>query len=193
MNGSAWDRLSDRRILGFDIRQGIAVQSRRPLRNQIEPTVLCQLTLDPEIWPSLLTDDSEIQRNGFNLYFDSDLPTNHQDDGVKVAFDVSAECAENLVSTFGYGTSPPRSSSSLAEEGWLLLGFDVADPRTQQSGLCSFDLSAVQLEQVRRLLPGLGVLGITGRTDQAAKLESVLNQVIPDHAPFYTCGVWIKP
>jgi hypothetical protein len=197
--------LALRRVLGFDVRVGLS-----KLLNVYGPQHgaegsrlsrgICRLTMDPELWPSVVKRDEDRdlpQLNGYNLY--SELSANvlegitQEDQSLRAAFDIAASSYASLQGTFGMGWNRlDATSQQLLEEGWMLLGFDVVDPRTQLSGLHSFELSPAELAQLEvTVRPAISEFGLVANLRSAEASASLLDGIVPEHAPFCACGIWV--
>lgn len=205
MNGKDGYRLdlSLRKVLGFDVRASLSKliddMQHGPVSSGLNES-LCRLTIDGELWPSLVQRDEEHdepQLNGYNLF--SELSVNvlakiaQEEQALRAAFDIAASAYASLQGTFGAGWNRSGATSKdLLEQRWVLLGFDVVDPRTQLSGLHSFDFSPVERAQVEvTARPAANVFGLLGTLCSAEASAFVLNNIVPDHAPFFACGVWV--
>lgn len=201
--------LASRRVLGFDIRISLSklahsFRSPPPTRSLLKH-ILFPLTLDTELWPSVLDlefgkDTDQIVLNGYNLLFDltDDVlkrAAAQNEPFVLGAFDISSSTYESLRGTFGDGWNKPGGTSQdLIDAGWILMGFDVVDPRTQLSGFFSFDFSPEEQAKIQDVVgAAMTPFGLLARLDnaKAQAAAALLGSLIPEHGPFSACGVWL--
>ncbi|MEJ7668703.1 MAG: hypothetical protein WKH97_08210 [Casimicrobiaceae bacterium] len=129
--------LNSRKILGFDVRAGLSAIARSSIvdsyqdpKNSRLKRVLCRLTLDLQLWPSVLGQAGSLpthQLNGYNLHYEltDDLIREAGKQGeatVRVAFDVSMSTYQSLERTFGAGWNKQNATSQeLLDTNWALL------------------------------------------------------------------------
>lgn len=195
--------LRERRVLGFDIRinpnrqmQAFSEDWRRKkIYAQESP---CLLTLDPEVWNSPISNQSSLLRNGYNLLFEIDegliqQVRNRDENDVMVAFDIPVRDYDAISGTFGHGCyQPDIDATKLFRNGWIFLGFDIVDPRTQLSGLVSFDYEPNEWNSLlQELKTDINFYGLFSHASIAHSVSAEVSKLIPEHAPFCPCGIWI--
>ena len=196
---SAWSAASlkaryRRALVGFDLRvPSIPVLQPLKIRNPSGLEITSKtMTLDPELWGLADGATYDADRNGVNLI---DQPSEDLFDGkaplgaVLVAFDIPHSLFAELARTFGFRD---LHQDGLPHKPWKFLGFDVADIRTQSSALYSFDLTEAEQGELRKSVPfPLNEHGLLNRDSDAIAMCVKSDVVIPGHAPFAPCGVWM--
>jgi len=202
--------LSARFVLGFDVRIAPSMLARNyeassgPKHSYAE-RILCPLVLDPQVWPSIFDQDEAVQnvsgkaiRNGYNLLFDlkgdAFVRSGIENEmSAAVAFDIDATTYQSLRITFGEGWNKlGGTSQDLLEANWVLMGFDVIDPRTQLSGLFGFDFSPQEQARIENATrTAISVFGLLTQLENARAVSTLLDSLIPEHSPFCPCGVWL--
>lgn len=167
--------------VGFDFR--VWMQDQRTL----------PATLDNQVWLRHLVEDSLLEVNGINL-FDGpleqinavQLPKN----SIRVAFDLPAALVNTLASTFGIVRLP--LSLLTVDKGWMFIGYDIVDARTQSSGFYSFDWTKAEFASIcSRLDLRLNNVGLVDNESLAIKSAIFFDLIVSDHAPFGPCGIWV--
>ena len=167
---------SNRSLLGFDLRE--TRSGRWP-----------PATLDNNVWPTVLTESQYQECNGINLLnsIENALTGRSDSDAAIVAFDAPQARLEEIASTFGITVTdhaPPGD--------FHLLGYDIVDLRTQSSAFYSFDWSLREWMEFS-MAQGLRLTkdGLLRDLHEAAEISSYFDRVIPEHAPFSSCGVYV--
>jgi hypothetical protein len=181
-------------LAGFDFRSP-TIPALQPLKirnpSELERTPKAA-TLDPELWRAPEGTAYDAERNGVNLI---DQSSEDLYDGIApskaalAAFDIPYTLLTDLATTFGFRD---LDHNRLTHGRWRFLGFDVVDIRTQSSALYSFDLSEGEQDKLRKAVPfPLNDWGLLNREADAISMCSEFDVVIPGHAPFAPCGVWM--
>lgn len=170
----------DRSIIGYDIR-------KRPFPLKGEDVVI---TIDMERWKDFDKKYSCMELNGLNLlYSDSQFL---DDDFCLVAFDIPSEIARKLSVTFGL--KPFSFNKHIDSKEWIFIGFDIVDIYTQVSILYSFD--GTISNKLNKILRSKHIIlnkyGILQDQLESIELSQVANELVPQHAPFIPCGIWLK-
>ncbi|MCI5209352.1 MAG: hypothetical protein D3910_11285 [Candidatus Electrothrix sp. ATG2] len=186
-----------REVIGFDLRD-ISIEFGT-FHNKdliaIELKNKLPATIDNQIWPKYENKyEFDAQFNGFNLLDQVDAEVEElvaQHGMLLVAFDIPTELAKSLKATFGL---IPHPLDSLPDEhGWRMLGFDIVDIRTQSSAFYSFSWTQVELRSIfQETALKINSYGIISSESEALKLSLYFDKIIPEHAPFFPCGVWVR-
>lgn len=73
---------------------------------------------------------------------------------------------------------------------WSLMGYDLAD-RFFLSGLSNCGLTSAEYAAIRpTLAPQMNDFALFSRLEDATAFLPSLNQLVPEHAPFYAFGIW---
>jgi len=155
-------------VVGFDARQPRTEQS--------------PASLSPVAWQRAELDqaDDGSFANGFNLFIAVE-PLLALHGGIQVvAFDLPMSLTDVVLSTFGLCPLPLPSLNE-----WSFLGFDIVDPRTQSSAIYDFSMAAAH--EIR-----MNENGLIEDEVSAIKAAVLAESMIPEHAPFCPCGVWVK-
>lgn len=184
-----------RALVGFDLRLP-AIPTLPLLKftsSKVPQKTLKTATLDPELWPVFDAATAyDSQRNGVNL-IDQAVGDFYEGKGAQaaalVAFDIPHSLFMQLAKTFGLRD---LDKHRLSEKRWEFLGFDVVDIRTQSSALYSFDLTEAEQARLREAIPlPLNEWGLIDRDSATIALCLESDVVVPGHAPFAPCGVWM--
>lgn len=174
-------RTVTRCIVGFDFREW----------NQNEQPPVT--SLDPQVWKRIKPSKPPFDENGLNLY---EISTNDlvsiQTEGNErlVAFDLPVLVVEEISSTFGVNCLPIETVADTSR--WSFLGFDVVDARTQCSAFYSFDWTEMELADFfRRFACRQTPHGLVADLGDAVAASDAFDDIVPEHAPFAPCGVWV--
>jgi len=175
------DSLQERTVIGFDIRKS-------SLLNKLFLTSYDENVRYEDIYESLREYISPI-----NLFFidpacisELEIPR----DSLIIAFDLPNDVVDSLLNG---NVSAPRPLPEInIQEGWDFVGFDVVDPYTQTSALYGFDLQVAVNESLEKAMVSFNKFGLLEAIGEAEKIAQIYDHLIPGHAPFSPCGVWLK-
>lgn len=185
-----------RKVIGFDLRD-ISIDFESFQHKDVVAIDLANelpATIDNQVWAEYGNKhEIDAQCNGFNLLDQIDAEVEElaaQKLSLLVAFDIPNELAELLEATFGL---EPLSLDLLSEDhGWHFLGFDVVDIRTQCSAFYSFSWSQKEWRNiVQETALKINSCGIIPSEAEALNISLYFDKIIPEHAPFSPCGVWV--
>lgn len=110
---------------------------------------------------------------------------------VILAFDLPLGLAEEIGEAFHISMSPIELVS--AKQSWKFLGYDVVDAPSQHSALYGFNWSNDKWFEIQKSVPfKLNTYGIIEDQEMAINSALYFDQLIPAHAPFAPCGIWLK-
>jgi len=108
-----------------------------------------------------------------------------------VAFDLPTEFVTQLSN--GSVSNPQPLPQSGINHGWQFIGFDVVDARTQTSAFHGLELNEPALNDVKEKHSyQFNSHGLIDEWDDALKASKTFDKLIPEHAPFSPCGIWLK-
>lgn len=115
------------------------------------------------------------------------LPSNAE----VIAFDLPLDYL--LYQSHGNVSIAPKISFNVLSRDWNFMGFDIVDPFTQLSALSGEMVlpSDVSLLSSDSLFNRNGN-GLIDDPDAALKAAVIFDALIPEHAPFVPCGIWLK-
>lgn len=109
-----------------------------------------------------------------------------------VAFDLPLSLAEEI-NNKNFSASTLSIELVSVKNEWKLLGYDVADAVRQYSAFYGFDWDKDELDGILiSTAVKLNEYGIVDDQNSAIKLAIFFDKLIPEHAPFAPCGVWLK-
>lgn len=172
----------DRALVGFDVRKTIF------------PNGFHMTSWDESIHCEELYKNYQDYLSGMNLFLNDPetIPSfSLPEESVIIAFDLPCEYVNYLMT--GSVSMPIPLSIELLVEGWNFLGFDIVDAITQSSALYGFDRSPVEWAMSGRKFDfSLNANGLIADCEVAVGGAIFFDQIIPEHAPFSPCGVWLK-
>lgn len=171
----------ERTVVGFDIRKSTAL-------NKLFLTSYDENVRYEDIYESL-----QEYRSPINLFFidptcisELEIPR----DSLIVAFDLPNDIVDCLLE--GNVSSPRPLPEINIHDGWDFVGFDVVDPYTQTSALYGFDLQETVKEALEKVTVNFNKSGLLEAMGGAEKIAQIYDHLIPAHAPFSPCGIWLK-
>jgi hypothetical protein len=190
-------------VLGFDLRSGPLrygserlISNVHPLHSPTHrPSPPYPATLSTDAWPrwSGLNVD-EYALNKFELFALPDflIDTREFDDDVVVAAFCTTTGYYN--STLHLSSAPqPDAKLLFASRGWVSIGFDVVDRYAAYSAIYNFDwTSADTPDNVKIRNTKLNKFGLIDDLDTAASLLEHLDRLLPGHAYFFPCQVFVQ-
>ncbi len=187
-----------RKIVGFDIR--VSPSEHELNRNDVPylgnwyDEMAVRLTIDPLIWPSTINyNDPAIHSSGFNLLIahPSAPPKLFGGAPIVVAFDLPSALITELSSTFGLVEQAIEVVSQ--DVRFHFCGFDIVDIRTTSSFFYSFNWETAEITEIlNKNNLRLNSWGIIDDEADAIKAACAFDKIIPEHAPFAPCGVWLS-
>lgn len=194
-----------RKIVGFDIR--VSPSEHGLNRNDVPylgnwyDEMAVRLTIDPLIWPSTIKyNDPAIHSSGVNLLIahpsappnPSAPPKLSGGTPIVVAFDLPSALITELSSTFGLVEQAIEVVSR--DVRFHFCGFDIVDIRTTSSFFYSFNWQTAEIMEIlNKHNLRLNSWGIIDSETDAIKASIAFDKIIPEHAPFAPCGVWLCP
>ena len=114
------------------------------------------------------------------------------EDAVVIAFDLPLSLAEAINNSRNFATSTLSIELVSINENWKFLGYDVADPIGQYSAFYGFEWESYELNEILKPMSiALNENGIISEQQLAINAAIHFDELIPEHAPFSPCGVWI--
>jgi hypothetical protein len=174
--------LLKRKIVGFDLR-------RESSLNRLYLT-----SYDDSVRYEDIYEKYQDQLSGINLFFTD--PTNIYSlilpgDARVVAFDLPVKRVVELIN--GNVSNPEPIPTLNVDIGWDFIGFDIVDALTQTSAFHGFDMTTIHLREVTgRSSIRFNSYGLIDDEDAAIAATELFNSLMPEHAPFSPCGVWLK-
>lgn len=174
--------LSERRIVGFDLRKESSLDR------------LYLTSYDESVRYEDINEKYQDQLSAINLFFTD--PTDIYSmmlpgDARVVAFDLPVQCVVELIK--GNVSSPHPLPALDVDSGWDFMGFDIVDALTQTSAFHGFDIATAHLHEVAgKNSIRFNSHGLIDDEDAAIASAELFNSLIPEHAPFSLCGVWLK-
>ena len=172
---------AERTVIGFDIRKSSSLKN------------LFMTSYDNDVRYENIYENSREYRSGINLFFvdPSSISSLEFPLGARIiAFDLPTDLVVRLLR--GNVSRPQPLPEIDMREGWDFVGFDVVDPMTQTSAIYGFSLrfSKENLIEDNHLI--LNSYGLIEDIRSAEKMAQLFDDLIPEHAPFSACGVWLK-
>lgn len=145
------------------------------------------LSLWFQVWDVVNVNELELETNAANLLY---LPDTFGIDGIDatssclISADLAVPDAERLSNRFGFYQIPLGFVKS--SKYWMFLGYDVVSFGGLFSAIYGMDWSGDALRVVGNSY-GLIVNG-----SDADAVACRANEVLSDHPPFYSVGIWVK-
>jgi hypothetical protein len=171
----------ERALIGFDLRKAESVAQ------------LFLTSYDEDVRFEDLMETSGRFLSAINLFQTdpTDIPSIKLPPNARVvAFDLPIEYL--IHQARGNVSTCPRINMEVLRDGWKFIGFDIVDPMTQSS---AFSLVAISPRDLTNgIFNGLSRngYGVVDDQDAALKAASFFDSLIPEHAPFVPCGIWLK-
>lgn len=187
-----------KRIAGFDFRSLLdcnpVIAGNSPLTSSsMHEGNECLATLDNQIWPQVEFPNFSGDSNGFNL-FDSLEECEHftyKSKSLLAAFELPMALIDLLSSTFGVVAS--SFDLNATRSGWIFLGYDVVDIRTQSSAIHSFASSEIEFDNLLvKIKSNLNLYSLIINESESIEASIAFDYLLPEHAPFAPCGIWIS-
>lgn len=172
---------SERTVIGFDIRKSL------PLKN------LFMTSYDDNVRYEDIYEMCKEYQSGINLFFvdPSRITSIKIPTGARIiAFDLPTDLVASLLN--GNVSRPyPLPKINIKSDGWDFVGYDVVDPYTQTSAFYGFTkkFSEKITDSCFIILNSYGLLE---NIESAKKVSEFCDHLVPEHAPFSPCGVWLK-
>lgn len=174
--------LSKRKIVGFDLR-------RQSSLNRLYLT-----SYDDSVRYEDINEKYQEQQSGINLFFID--PTDiHSlilpDDARVIAFDLPVQRVVKLIN--GSVSTPEPLPTVNVDIGWDFMGFDIVDALTQTSVFHGFDITSAHLNEIiEKNSLRFNSHELIDEEDAAIAATGFCNNLMPEHAPFSPCGIWLK-
>lgn len=175
------DYLAGRTLVGFDIRKSSSLNN------------LFMTSYDNEVRYEDIYEKFQDYQSGLNLFFDDPLsiPSLRVPQGALIiAFDLPTELVVRLSN--GNVSCPQPLPKTNIQNGWSFAGFDVVDPITQTSAFHGFDLSISIEKLLKEYSTTLNRHKLLCDKGSAQEMVDVFDELIPEHAPFSHCGIWLR-
>ena len=174
--------LSKRKIVGYDLRRESSLDR------------LYLTSSDDLVWYEDINEKYQDQLSGINLFFTD--PTDIYSlilpaDARVAAFDLPVQRVVELIN--GTVSNPEPLPALNVDLGWDFMGFDIVDALTQTSAFHGFDITtghfhnAKEKDSIR-----FNSLGLIDDEDALSAAAELFNNLMPEHAPFSPCGIWLK-
>jgi len=170
-----------RTVVGFDIRKSSSLKN------------LFLTSYDDDVRYENIYERYREYQSGLNLFYidPSTISSLIIPLGARIiAFDLPTDSVERLLS--GNVSRPQRLPEINIHDGWDFVGFDVVDPMTQTSAFHGFRLPFSKEILIEDNSLSLNNYGLIGDFRSAMKMAQLFDNLIPEHAPFTPCGVWLK-
>ena len=189
------DQIYQRGIIGFDLRR---INNSQILSIDDKNTMVA--TIDSYHWSVGFPESWEKYQHELGLFsypFDAfvnrykidDFAFNH--DVFEVAFDLPIETLKNLM--LYYDVQAISIGLIRHNKEWLFLGFDVVDPISSMSGLnTKFKEPLGSKLREQTFLKNRNRFNLFDDSNLAFDAAIFFNNLVPQHAPFVPCGIWIK-
>ncbi len=153
-----------------------------------------RLTINSGVWPSLINYDVSGAHNGFDLMDNTPSQLDKSglaQDAVCVAFDLPESLVQKLALIHGIAAQP---MDEVHKSGcYHFCGFDIVDIRTTSSFFYSFNWETAEITEIlNKNNLRLNSWGIIDDEADAIKAACAFDKIIPEHAPFAPCGVWLS-
>jgi len=172
----------ERTIVGFDLRKS-------PLLNNL---FIC--SHDDSVRYEELIEKFQDKQSGINLFYidPSDISSlTVPVDARIIAFDLPTQFVTYLSN--GQVSNPQPLPNIRIDNGWRFMGFDVGDVITQISAFYGIDLTDSDLKAMtEKCALCFNAHGLIDDWETASRIAIFLDRLIPEHAPFMPCGVWLK-
>lgn len=171
----------ERTIIGFDIRKSSSLNN------------LFMTSYDEDVRFEDIYEKFQEYLSGLNLFFvdPSSIKTLEIPMGARIiAFDLPSDVVAYLES--GNVSNPKPLPKINTHREWDFVGFDVVDPITQTSAFHGFDFPFSMEKLVEPYSVAFNNYGLLENGECAAKVAKFFNNLIPEHAPFSPCGIWLK-
>jgi hypothetical protein len=174
--------LSKRKIIGFDLRRESSLDR------------LYLTSYDDAVRYENINEKYQDHLSGINLFFTD--PTDIYSlilpgDARVVAFDLPVQRVVELIN--GNVSNPEPIPTLNVDIGWDFVGFDVVDALTQTSAFHGFDITTAHLHEVmEKNSIRFNSHGLIDDEDAVVAATDFFDNLIPEHAPFSSCGVWLK-
>lgn len=172
----------ERALVGFDLRKAESVAQ------------LFLTSYDEGVRFEDLMETSERFLSAINLFQTdpTDIPAIKLPSNARIlAFDLPVEYL--IHQARGNVSSCPRIDMEVLHDDWKFIGFDVVDPLTQSSAFSQLAMSPCDSRSV--IFPtgfSRNSYGVVDDEDAALKVAVLFDALIPEHAPFVPCGIWLK-
>lgn len=173
--------LKGRVIVGFDLRKNSSLDN------------LFMTSYDALVRYEEVNEKFQEQQSGLNLFYidPSGIPSLVMPSDARIiAFDLPTEFVTSL-SNRNVSNPQPLPVANIGKD-WEFMGFDVVDARTQTSAFHGFDLT-ISLEGIlEKYSLRLNSHGLIDEMVGAVNVAKFFDELVPEHAPFTPCGVWLK-
>ncbi|GHT96241.1 hypothetical protein AGMMS49545_20720 [Betaproteobacteria bacterium] len=171
----------ERTIVGFDLRKSSSLNN------------LFMTSYDDSVRYEALNESFQDQQSGLNLFYidPSAIPSlTLPVDARIIAFDLPSEFVAYL-SCRNVSNPQPLPTVDI-NNGWAFMGFDVVDAITQTSAFHGFDLTTSLSEIIKKCSLRFNGHGLLDDREATVRSAEFFDDLIPEHAPFMPCGVWLK-
>jgi hypothetical protein len=175
----------ERTLVGFDLRKSSSTDN------------FYMTSYDESLRYEEINEKYQTWQSGLNIYSldPSDIPSLKVPvDARIIAFDLPTQFVTYLINGNVSNPQPlPLLNISNISNDWKFMGFDVVDAITQTSAFHGFDLTTFYLsELMNKHLLSFNGQGLIDDEEGALRVASYFDNLIPEHAPFMPCGVWLK-
>ena len=173
--------MDGRTLVGFDIRKSSS-------SNNLFMTSYDDIVRYEDIYERF-----QDYQTGLNLFFVDPLsiPTLQIPQGaIIVAFDLPTDLVVQLSN--GNVSNPQPLPKVNIQNGWEFAGFDVVDPMTQTSAFHGFDLTFTLEQLIKKYSIVFNGHRLLYDMESAQKVADIFDALIPEHAPFSSCGIWLR-
>ncbi len=175
------DYMAGRILVGFDIRKSSSLSN------------LFMTSYDDIVRYEGIYEKFQDYQSGLNLFFVDPLsiPSLQIPQGsLIIAFDLPTDLVVRLSN--GNVSNPQPLPKANIQNGWDFVGFDVVDPMTQTSVFHEFDLSFPIEILLKKYSITFNRHRLLYDIESAQTMVDVFDTLIPEHAPFSPCGIWLK-
>jgi hypothetical protein len=173
--------MAGRTLVGFDIRKSSSLNN------------LFMTSYDDTVRYEDIYEKFQDYQSGLNLFVVDPLiiPSLRIPSGALIiAFDLPTDVVVRLSN--GNVSNPQPLPKDDIQDGWSFAGFDVVDPVTQTSVFHGFDLSFSIEKLLNENLINLNKHRLLSDMGSAQVIANAFDTLIPEHAPFSPCGIWLK-
>lgn len=172
----------ERALIGFDLRKAESVAQ------------LFLTSYDEDVRFEDLMETSGRFLSAINLFQTdpTDIPSIKLPPNARiVAFDLPVEYL--IHQARGNVSNCPKIDMGVLLDDWKFIGFDIVDPMTQSSALSPVEMSSSDLtNEISQNGFSRNGYGVVGDQDAALRAAVFFDSLIPEHAPFVPCGIWLK-
>ncbi len=173
--------MAERTLVGFDIRKSSSLNN------------LFMTSYDDTVRYEDIYEKFQDYQSGLNLFFidPPSIPSLQIPQGALIiAFDLPTDLIVQLSS--GNVSNPQPLPKVNIQDGWGFVGFDIVDPITQTSAFHGFDLALSMEKLMEKHSISFNGHKLLCNVESAQKMVDIFDTLIPEHAPFSHCGIWLR-